>query len=384
MLLMAASCGASAGEETRDVLDALTRTGSRSRSFSYIDATLDDSQRISVVGRVQDDFLYTGTVKMGDRDLFEMVVSDDAVALRLIDLEATSSVIELARTVDPTTGTALAQGRWVIDHTAAPALRAGQRQEPAEDEGSDSAVGTLAQINPIGDDPFFDSASALQYAQRSFRATTATRFNPEDLEYNPADDPWRSDAERDLEDQGIRRFDISPPLLPLRAERGQQQRLPSLAHFRKMVVYLKGADALEIQEQVSLTDRKEFRRAEVGRTAQYYLGIRDNAIRGAIAEPLRERRMIYRVERFEDVAVSLPQEAEGGLLTEVLGERGLKSLFAFKTVGGTPAALDGASPTPGGSPTPSATASAPTSSPAASGSPSATPSAAPGLPTAGP
>ena len=353
--------------------------------FSYVDATLDDSQRVSVVGRVQDDFLYSGTVKIGGSDLFEMVVSDDAVALRLIDLEATKLVIDFARTIDPKTADGLAGGGWVIDHTAAPALRAAERREPADDEGTTgSDVGTVAQVNPIGDDPFFDAASALQYAQRSFRTTAVTRFNPEDIEYNPADDPWQSDAERTLEDQGIRRFDLIQPPLPLRAERGQQQRLPTLAHFRKMVVYLKGADAIEIREQVSIADRKEFRRAEVGRTAEFYLGVRDNAFRGAIAEPVRERRMIYRVEGFEDVAVSLPQEAVDGFLAEVLGERGLKSLFVFKNIGGTPAALAGTGPAPGASPTASSTSSAPTGSPAVSESPSATASAAPSSPTAGP
>ncbi|MEX2537790.1 MAG: hypothetical protein WD646_03965 [Actinomycetota bacterium] len=307
---------------------------------------MDDSRRVSVIGRVQDDFLYSGTVKVGGRDLYQMVVSDDAVALRLIDLAGTQRVIDLARTVDVTTADALAQGRWVIDHTAAPALRASGRQEPADDEEKAEGIGAVAQVNPIGDDPFFDAASVLQYAERSFRAATVARFNPEDIEYNPADDPWRSDSERELEDQGIRRFDIVQPFLPSRAERGQQQRLPSLAHFRKMVVYLKGEDAIEVQEQVSLADRKEFRRAEVGRTAQYNLKIRDDARRGAIAEPLRERRMVFRVEEFEDVTISLPRTAEPGLLREVLGEGGLKSLFDFKTIGGGPAAVLPTSPLP--------------------------------------
>jgi hypothetical protein len=370
--LLSAACGTSAGEETQNVLAAIARSEDRSRSFTYTDATLDGGQQFTVRGRVQDDFLYAGTVSAGEKELYEMVVSDDAVALRLIDLESTKPIVELARRIDTATGSALSEGHWVIDHSAAPELRAAARQDPAEGADDTEAVAPR-EVNPVGDDPFFDAAGALSYADRSFRGSFVTRFNPEDLEYNPADDPWRADKERELETGGVRRFDIVQPPLPPRASRGQQQRLPSLAHFRKMVVYLKGDEALEVQEQISLSDRREFRRAEVGRTAQYYLGIRDAAMRGAVADVVRERRMVYRVGGFEDVEVSLPVDAENGLLREVLGDAGLKALFDFHTIGGRAAAALPAVPTPEA--TPSATGTPPATS--ATSTPSGTAPAAP-------
>lgn len=318
---VSAACGEGVGAEVRDTIGALDRIRSAPHTYTYTDESLNSDQTIVIEGRVRDDFRYGGTVSLNGRPLYEQIISDDAVALRLLEPESLAEVVELARRTDAITGNALAEGRWVVDFTAAPeiALRA---------SGSDSVP---------GDEPFVGSAKVPSYAQGAMRdAIGAGRFNREAIDYNPLDDPWSSDAEVDLEGEGIRRMDLVPPPLPSRAERGQTQSLPEIAHFRKMAVYVRGERAIEIREQISIDDRQEFRRAEDDRAADYFLRLRDSAKLGAVDGALREREMTYSIE-FTDVEVTIPEEAETGLLTVVLD--GLNEIFDFEVIGGAGPAI---------------------------------------------
>jgi hypothetical protein len=381
-LLFSAACGAGSGEETRIVTRALGRADDRPHTFSYTDETLDEALRIEVNGRVEDDFRYAGTVTVNGQELYEMIVSDDAVALRLLHLPALAKVIDLARTVDPNTANALAAGRWVIDQTGAPEP-SGAERAAEEDEADEDTTGTTSEEVAVGDDPFFDAADAARYSQELFRgAPGVERFNPEDIEYNPTDDPWAEDAERDLEAEGIRRFDIVQPPLPGRPSRGEAVQPPGVNSFRKMAAYIEAEEVLEVREQISIRDRREFRRAEQGRSADFYLELRDAALRGGTSQPMRERRMTYRIVRFEDVEISLPSDAENGFLVDVIGSRGIKSVFGFRYFGGGPRPLVTESPTPATSPITSPGVS-PTGIPAATGVPASSPSPSPS-PTTGP
>jgi hypothetical protein len=260
-------------------------------------------------------------------------------------------VIAAAEIADPITATALREGKWVVDHTVAPPLL-GAAAAIDEDKTAAEDTGSLRD-RAIGDDPFADAAQAITYAERAVRATAVGRFNPDDIEYNANDDPWAADGEIDLEDQGIQRFDTGQPPLPRPAQRGQAQALPSVSHFRKMAIYLKGGQLDEIKEQVSLSDRREFRRAEEGRAADFFLKMREAAKEGAVDGELRERKMNYKVLTRGDVEISLPGDATEGLLADVLPM--LKNLFAFKFIGSdSPITIPGGSPLPipSGSPSP--------------------------------
>jgi hypothetical protein len=123
LLLTLVACGTSPATQQRAVIDTITRNQAKPTDFSYRDESLDDSQRITIEGRRSDDFLYQGTVALNGSKLYEMIVSDDAVALRLLDLNATRKVVSLASRIDPPTGAALGSGHWVVDFTAAPQLR---------------------------------------------------------------------------------------------------------------------------------------------------------------------------------------------------------------------------------------------------------------------
>jgi hypothetical protein len=343
-----AACGGGGGfgAVTREVTGAIDEVRAVGRTFRYTDETLGGDQRIVVDGKVQDDLRYSGTITLNGTKLYEAVVSDDSVALRLLDLDATAGVINAAERSDPVTAKALREGRWVVDHTTAPPLLAAAAAAEEERTADNPNAGQRRQ-NLVGDDPFIDGAQVLNYSERAVRAVRVELFNPDDIQYNALDDPWRADAKVELEDEGIRRYDLFAPPLPRPAERGSQQALPQIEHFRKMAIYVKGQRVTEIKEQISLTDRREFRRAESGRSAAFYLRLRDSAKAGELRDELRERAMSYRVVDTGDVEVSVPLDAEEGLLGEALPE--LKKIFNFAFIGG-----DAVAPIvgPGGSPLP--------------------------------
>lgn len=341
LVLFASACGTAggAGALTREAINATDRTRDESRTYHYVDSTLDGKSRVEVDGRIQDDLRYSGTVTLNGKKLYEEVVTDDSVALRLLDPEATKPVVEAARRLDPTTADALAAGRWVIDHTVAPPLLAAAADPGDESEQTADKPG-LGQGNLVGDDPFTDSAQLLNYADRALRTgLNVERFDPEDIDYNVLDDPWAKDGEVDLEGKGIRRYDLRQPPLPPPAERGKRQSLPTIQHFRKLVVYVEGERVTKIREQISIKDRREFRRAEQGRTAKFYLEMRDAALVGGIRDELRERLMEYAVTKVGGVTVKAPLDAENGFLTQVLPA--LKALFEFDFIGGNAARVAG-------------------------------------------
>lgn len=349
---LGSACGSGGGlrGEAREVTEALAETRVESRQYRYTDASLDGETVYTVDGKVHDDLRYSGTVSRNGRPLFQQIVSDDSVALRIRDPEALAEVLQVAERRDPITARALREGRWVVDHTVAPPLLAAAVAE--EDRTADQP--TLGSRRAVGDDPFIDAAQVVNYVDRAVRSGfRLARFNAEDIDYNALDDPWRDDEESALEDAGIRRYDLELPALPPPAGRGQQQALPGAVHFRKMAIYVKGERVVEVREQIAIADRREFRRAEGGQAAQYYLRLRDDALGGAVRDTLRERRMTYEVTSYGDVDVRLPDDVVEGFLGETL--EALKASYGFEFFGGrgsgvpaipgvTPASSPGASP----------------------------------------
>lgn len=313
LALLGSACGAGQGEDLRRVRSAIDRTDLQSREFTYTEVT--DEQRVVVRGAEEDDLRYQAVVSIDGTDVFEGIISEDALALRLLDPDAAGEVVETAMGTDEEVGQALAEGRWVLDFTAAPPI--------VPERGSE---GELA----LGRNPFLDAFYIPTYLDEAvLDGAGMTRFNPEGLDYNPRDDPWEDDAERNLQDQGLQRFDLILPPLPRRSERGTQQALPNVEHFRKMAFYMKGRTLIEVREQVDMEDRQEFRRAAEGRAAEYYLELLQAARGGFTQEPVRERRMTYEVRSVGNAdPVRLPDDAVTGTLESILGPSGLGSLFA--------------------------------------------------------
>ncbi len=362
---LASSCGSSGGGgDTGAVIRALTETARGGRSFRFEDATLDSKKRIRVEGKVHDDLRYSGTVVLDGKPLYQAVVSDNSMAIRFLDRELTKPAIDVAQRADPITARALSEGRWVVDHTVAPPF-AGSAAETEQEPGGDRPTTGLRRQDLVSDDPFTDGAQVLNYSERAVRTGFRVElFNPDDIEYNALDDPWRADAEVELEDDGIRRYDLRQPPLPPPAERGRTQSLPTLDHFRKMAIYVKGERVIRIREQIAIADRREFRRAETGRNPEFYLRLRDAALAGALQDEFRQRKMSYDVTRTGDTDVTLPRDAEKGILGNVLPA--LKEIFDFEFIGGGGPPLPGR----GGPPLPEIPRG--TSSPTATTAPSPT------------
>jgi hypothetical protein len=362
-----AACGrGGAGALTREASAALDETRSESRTFRYVDATLDGKRTVIVDGKVQDDLRYSGTVSMNEKKIYQMIVSDDSVAVRFLSAAATKRAVAVAEKADPITARVLREGGWVVDHTVAPPLLAAAAARD-EEVTADRPTTGLRRQNLIGDDPVVDGSQLLNYSERAVRSGFGVeRFNAEAVGYNALDDPWAADGTRDLDDEGLVRYDLLQPALPSRAERGKAQTLPTLEHFRKMALYAKGEHVVEIRERISLSERREFRRAETGRAARYYLTLRDTALKGALQDELRQRDMRYTITKLGNVEVSLPPNAVEGILGDVLPV--LKSIFGFEYIGGSgPTVTPGESPAPGGSPAstdePGATTSPATAAP---------------------
>lgn len=298
--LVAAACGAGSGgtRNRRVVASALDRVSDSSYSFDYRETLTDSETEIVVTGVVADDLRSRATLEIDGKKVLEQIVSDDAIAVRVLDQKAAAPYVADVARQEKKAGDALKAGQWVVDQQGAPELIA-----PRTSENSIR----------VGSNPLLDATNYLfQYIEDSMNAGDQRQgvqeFNPDGVGYNPLDDPWNDDAEANLVDQGVRRYDISQPPLPRRTQRGSEGAIASTNHFRKMVFYLDGRDLVEVKEQIDIRDRLEFRRAAAGRAANYYTELMEQSLAGATREPIRQRQLEVSFEREDDISVSLPAD----------------------------------------------------------------------------
>ena len=297
--LAGSACAASTGSDSPEgiLLRHLDRADKTSLAFRYIEETSKGS--IEVKGVIADDHQMMATVRVDGADAYEFIVSDDALALRLLSQQTALPVS------DPVLSQALAEGKWVIDYAAAPPVVAPVTRE-----------GTIQ----TGQSPVVDALYLSQYARRAVdQAAGVSEHNPDALDYIRRDDPFADLTEDSLSrDRGFRRFDVVPPNLPSEAERGAVQVPPGTEHFRKMSFFVKGRDLVRMVEEVSL-ERTEFRRAREGRESERFLRLLESVRSGGTREPLRLRSMSFVISTLgREQSVKLPVDAEAGDLGEVL------------------------------------------------------------------
>jgi hypothetical protein len=125
-----------------------------------------------------------------------------------------------------------------------------------------------------------------------------------------------------------------------------------------MAFYMKGDRIIEIREQISFTDLRDYRRAKDGRAPKAVLETIKAAQEGFTEDPVRERRLTIKVE-YEDVSLDIPSDAVPGSLGPALDASGIGKLFK------APATMrTGRGATPVTSPSPAASASPELSPPA--------------------
>ncbi|HVL82217.1 MAG TPA: hypothetical protein VM840_11580 [Actinomycetota bacterium] len=331
-LLGLGACGERDRPEQR-LRAALSRTEKESKLFTYVEQVDYQpprkerpnrparhevpAQRNEVRGSFEDDMRYSVVYRAGENDIAEGVVSDDALAVRVINIQAAvannRTAFErlgvLQSTAEDTDAIkALLEGRWVVDYTAAPPLAAIVNREGVLD---------------VGSNPAQDAIYAFQYFLRSIEESAGViEFNPDAIGYNPADDPWSADADADLRAKGIIRFDIIPPPLPRRGGQGSVSEEPGTSHFRKMAFYVRGNRVLKVVEKIDIEGQRDFRRIlDLDRGSDYHREMLRNAQEGGTRDLVRERTMSYEVSRAgEPVTVEMPiGDAVVGTIGRLLG-----------------------------------------------------------------
>jgi hypothetical protein len=171
---------------------------------------------------------------------------DDALALRFLSSDLVPRFVKASEaTVDVPGGPqdvpvteVLGTKRWVVDQAGAPAVLA-------------------KSLRATGADPVYDALSVLRYVEAAMdQALYVIIFNPEALEYKPAEDPFPHPKD------GVKRYDfVRPPLPRAGAEGSVNQAVPDIYHFRRMSVYIQDGLIVEVREAVDV----ETRLRELGR-----------------------------------------------------------------------------------------------------------------------
>lgn len=292
------ACGKN--EDFEDELRAaMRRTEAQPRAFFYTDET--GRQKVAVRGAVEDDFRYRARVEVDDRPTLDEVASDDVLADRLLDPERLAMFVSKTPTAaaEPNVVQALKNQTWVVDPGGAPSLIAGAKEE-----------------RKVGDDFVVDSLNVFRYVEQAIidsPVPRVVRFNPESISYRPKEDPFPRPV------KGVLRYDLTRSRVPRRSENGGNQSVPSTSVFRKMSVYVKDGQVVEIREFIDIGARLNDLRKNFGidlskstsvdaAIAEVVTGI--NAVRkGQGLDLLRPRRMRA---RFTDIgtktSVEVPTE----------------------------------------------------------------------------
>ncbi len=323
LTMIAAVTGACKREKDQkfEVGKFITITEEKSRKFVYVDSTR--GARTQVAGVVEDDFRYKTRLVMNGKQVEDEVASDDALAVRFLAPDELGRFLVspgiLNTPVSSGSGgispvLALQTQRWVLDKDGAPQLLT-------------SATDRRKQ----GDDPVYDSLTALEYVRRAVNvAVIVKKYKHDDIEpvYKEKEDPFPKPA------QGSKttRYDLKPPPLPKADARGAtgNQQTPSLPNFRKMVVYVRDGVIVEVQEIVDVASKLDdlvriFRLPKSTSVEAAVFAI--NAVRGGQGDDqIRVRNMSLQLQDIgKPLKVDLPSDAVQGALN-ILRYRGRQQL----------------------------------------------------------
>ena len=262
------------------------------RAFVY--RALSRNISFTARGRIEDDLRYAMTLGARGRDLIEYVVSDDALAVRLLDPALGSTLAnELGH---PTVDEALRSGRWVVDPSGAPPVFQAETVVGGETTG----------------DAFRDAREVFRFLSRAIsEARNVRAFKFEDIDYRPAFDPWRYPSEA----RGEARFDMLRPFLP-RQEDPASGGDVSISHFRKLSVFTTGNRIMHMCEFVDITGHEEIvRLREEGEDSNPFLArMLARILSNQTSVPIETRRVIADFEYAEVDPVVVPPGAVTGRL----------------------------------------------------------------------
>jgi hypothetical protein len=323
----------------------MAATARQPRRFVYDEAT--SAAKISVKGVIEDDFRYKSAVSINGKLAMEEVVKDDTLADRFVLGSAVGIFVRKAQTDAPGVVTAADTSAPTNLTEASPEVvnAVTNHQWVMDPVGAPSLLPSASEKHPLGSDPIYDSLTVFRYVEQAIReAFRVRRFNPDDLDYKPAEDPFPKPAQ----DSDVTRYDLERLRLPRPqdvAGSAANQVIPGARHFRKMAVYVRDGLVIRVLEQIDVASRlKDLERnydvkipASLPLAQRIAVAIDSiNAVRrGQGIDPIRVRTMSLQfVDLGRRNTVGLPTAAVEG------------SLAAFQNRGrrlpqGTPAAAPG-------------------------------------------
>lgn len=315
---------------------------SDSRLYTYLEEP-EEGPDVSVQVRWKDDLRYHEKLQVEGADAAEIVVSEDALGLRVIDPARIPAFQGGVPNVagSQVIGQELMSGKWVLDYQAAPPT-----SPPRTDRG--------AII--VGQDPFLDAAYVFDYLLEAVRSSPLVwEFNPEDLTvYRKSEDPFPPPNEN----LGEKRIDAFPQFLPGRGARGTDAAIARTANFRRLAFYIRGEQIVRVREQITVEQNPEILRAQRGGGVEHHLQILEQHRAGELPERIRIREMTLEIEETgtEVEGVGLPQDRVlAADMSGVLGSLGFATSEAGQGSGlpqGIPASGEGSPPEGEGSPMP--------------------------------
>jgi hypothetical protein len=266
-MLGLSGCSSEAKTTEKTLRAALRATEHLSHRFAYKETFVDEKgkRETQVQGLVEDDLRYKARVSVGGVAVLDEAVSDDALAVRLIQPPALGDFVRKPKEKGkggsgvggsepgapaaptpigsgddaPDPVAALRSRRWVLDKAGAPAVFSAN---PAEERR-------------LGDDPVLDARDIFAHVERAIdEAAYIAEFNEESIEpvYRRDEDPF----DKPKKGSEVIRYDFAAPKLPKASDRaGGNQVTPDARHFRKMAVYVKDGRVLQVSEVIDVAAR---------------------------------------------------------------------------------------------------------------------------------
>lgn len=288
LLLVGPACGKRADAE-KDVAAALTKTETQARGIAY-EEVLEDGTTTRVDLLVTDDYRYKAQVSVDGRPAIDVVVRDDALAVRIIDVDAAAEAVGeafAAATAGPVSGVVPGSpGGGDLSTAAAAAQASGASTEPVD--GGEGATNTFAPpttevvqaletrnwvTDPTGAPELFSATAGrvleegeggiiapvlealrgLQTVENAVQqAAAVARFNEEAIEYDRR-------AETFPKPEGgssVIRYDLfAPPLPNPNQSLGGGETLPADNHFRRMAIYVENGVVVNVLESIEVNPR---------------------------------------------------------------------------------------------------------------------------------
>lgn len=288
-VLLATACGRQADAE-RDVRAAINRTESEPRGIAYEEALADGgTTRVDLL--VTDDYRYKAQVSVDGEPALDVVVRDDALAVRVIDVEAAARAVGeafAAASGGGSTNPGGITGVPSIDGMDVPSVVEGAEEDSGEAEGGGADAGAAPPtpeviqaletrnwvVDPTGAPELFSATAGrvleegeggiiapvlealrgMQRVENAIQQSIAiTRFNKENIAYDPRVETFP------IPERGspVVRYDLFAPPLPNPNQSigGGTENLPSDQNFRRMSIYVEDERVVNVLESIEINPR---------------------------------------------------------------------------------------------------------------------------------